>query len=73
MSDSQLTDGSHYRNYENHAAKNGRLFDTIGASAWCGGYDASQRTSGIKKLFVIYLEKYYKFSHSSVIKLILFA
>ena len=47
VSDSQLTDGSHWKNMDNHAAKNGRLFDTIGANAWCGGFDSYELTSGI--------------------------
>ena len=40
-------------NRGDHAAKNARLFDTIGANAWVGGYDASQRTSGIIKYVVM--------------------
>ena len=56
MSDSQLTDGSHWNNRDDHAAKNGRLFNTEGANCWVGGYDASQRTSGIKNI-LLYIQK----------------
>ena len=53
VSDSQLTDGSHWYNRETHAAKSGRLFNAIHAGAWCGGYDSFQRTSG-KLLFILF-------------------
>ena len=46
VSDSQLTDGSHWHNKEDWAAKNGRLLNSVGATAWSGGYDSFQRTSG---------------------------
>ena len=49
VSDSHLTAGSHWNNREEWSAKNGRLFNTAGAKAWCGGYDSNRRTSGTTK------------------------
>ena len=46
IADSQLSDGSHYYNIADCAAVHGRLFGTTGATAWCGGYDSDQLTSG---------------------------
>jgi len=45
VADSQLTDGSHHGNREDHSARQGRLFGTTGAGAWVGGY--SKRASGV--------------------------
>jgi len=45
VADSQLTDGSHHYNREDHSARQGRLFGTTGAAAWVGGY--SKRASGV--------------------------
>ena len=53
VSDSQLTDGSHWENREIHAAKAGRLLNAIHANAWCGGYNSYQRTPG-KLLFILF-------------------
>merc|ERR1719427_2517148 len=45
IADSQLTDGSHYQNREDHSARQGRLFSTSRIAAWVGGY--GKRTSGV--------------------------